>query len=119
MLVSWLMSVVSLDDLVHEWSEGVVGVVGSSVNSDTRVGPLGSGEDSLSEGESEFVSSVLALLPSLLVEAFHEERFGSSWEVWESLDVLWGLEVRTHHGSVELALSDGRSVLSTHWFFRL
>jgi len=35
-LVSWLMSVIRLDDLVHEWSEGIVRVVRTSINTDSR-----------------------------------------------------------------------------------
>jgi len=62
-----------LDDLIHEWSEGIVRVVGTSINTDTRVGPLGTGEDALSESESEFISSILALIPNLLGKAFVKE----------------------------------------------
>ena len=106
MLVSLLVTVVRFDDLVHEWGEGVVRVVGSSVNSDTGVGPFTSREDALSESESEFISSILALLPNILGKALLEEGSSSSWEHWESFNILWGLEVRSHHGSIETAFGN-------------
>lgn len=101
-LVSWLVTVVSLNDLVHEWSEVIVRLVGTSVDTNARVGPLGTREDSLFESESVLVLSVLALLPDVLGEALVEERFGASWEVWHTLDVRWVLEVGTHEGTVEI-----------------
>ena len=101
MLVIDTMSVVSLDDLVHEWGESIVRVVGSSVDTNTRVGPLGTGEDSLFERETIFVSSVFAGFPDIWGKAFLEERSSSSWEVWHTLDIIPVLEVGTHHGSVD------------------
>jgi len=105
-LVSWLVSVVSLDNLVHEWSEGVVRIVGSGVNSDTRVGPLGSREDGLSESEAKFISSILALFPDFLGKALLEEGSSTGWEVWITLDILWCVEVGSHHGSIERAFGN-------------
>jgi hypothetical protein len=105
-LVSWLVTVVSLDDLVHEWGEGIVRVVGSSVNSDTGVGPFTSREDALSETESEFIFSILALLPNILGKALLEEGSCSCWEEWESFNILWGLEMRSHHSSIEIAFGN-------------
>jgi len=92
-LVSGLVSVIRLDDSVHEWSEGIVRVVGSSIDTDTGVGPLGTGHNSLTEGETEFISSVFALLPDFWSQTFGEEGFGTSWEVGESLDVISRLEM--------------------------
>jgi len=88
-LVSWLMTVVRLDDLVHEWSEGIVRVVRTSINTDARVSPLGTREDGLSESETEFISSVFALFPDILGKAFLEERSATGWEVWHTSNVLW------------------------------
>jgi len=105
-LVSWLVSMVRLDNLVHEWSEGVVGIVGSSINTDTGVSPLGSREDSLSESEAELISSILALFPHISGEALLEKGSSSSWEVWETFDVFWFFEVRSHHGSIEAAFGN-------------
>jgi len=72
-LISCLVAVVGLNDLVHEWSEVIVRFVGASINTNTRVSPLGTREDSLSESESILVLSVLALLPDILGEALVEE----------------------------------------------
>lgn len=70
MFVRWFMSVIGLDDFVEEWGKSIVGVVRSSINTDTGVSPLRSREDGLSEGETEFISSVFALVPDLLRKAF-------------------------------------------------
>jgi hypothetical protein len=72
-LVGGLVTVVSLDDLVHEGGKVVVRLVGTSVHTDARVGPLGAREDGLLESESVLVLSVLALLPDVLSEALVEE----------------------------------------------
>ena len=101
MLVSWLVTVISLDNLVHEWSEGVVGVVGSSIDTDTGLSVLATGHDGLSESETEFISSILAFLPNVWSKAFGEEGLGTGWEVWHTLDVLWALQVSSDHGSVD------------------
>ena len=74
MLVCGLVAVIGFDDLVHEWGEGVVGIVGSGIDTDTGVGPLGAREDSLSESETEFIFSILALIPNFFGKAFLEKR---------------------------------------------
>jgi hypothetical protein len=104
-LISGLVAVVSLNNLVHEGSEIVVRFVGTSVHTDTRVGPLSSREDCLLESESVLVLSVLALLPDVLGEALGEEGAGAGGEVRHALDVGGGLEVLAHHGSVDFAVS--------------
>ena len=120
-LVSLGVSVVVQDNLIEQWGEGIVRIVGSSVDTDTRVGPLGSGEDGLLEGEAELILLVLALLPDIWGKAFAEDGLGSSWEVWKTGDGLWSREVRSHEGSLGIGWSslswvgsDGGSVLSTH-----
>jgi len=47
--------------------------VGTGINTDTGVGPLGSREDALSESETELVSSVFALFPNFTSKAFRKE----------------------------------------------
>jgi len=44
--------------------------MGSSINTDTGASPLRSREDGLSEGETEFISSVFALVPDFWSKAF-------------------------------------------------
>jgi hypothetical protein len=105
-LVSWLMTVIGFDDLVEEWGKGVVGIVGSSVDADTRVGPFGSREDSLSESETELISSVFALLPEISGEKLLKKRSSSGWEVWITLDIFWCFQMRTHESSIEFSLGE-------------
>ena len=38
----WSVSVISFNDLIEEWSEGIVRVMGSSIDTNTRVGPFAS-----------------------------------------------------------------------------
>jgi len=116
MLVTWLVTVVGLNDLVKEWSKRIVGVVGTSVGTDTGVGPLGSRKDTLLEGEAELVSSVLALLPDILGEALLQERGSTSWEMREARDVLPGVEMGAHHAAVVSLLGNSCCVRSTHLF---
>ena len=98
-LVSGLVSVIRLNDSVHEWSEGIVRVVGSSIDTNTGVGPLATGHNSLTEGETEFISSIFALLPDFWSQTFREEGFGTCWEVGESLDVISSLEMWSDNSS--------------------
>ena len=49
MLSSGGVSMVSLNNFIEQWGEGVVRIMGSSIDTDTRVGPLGSREDGLLE----------------------------------------------------------------------
>jgi hypothetical protein len=99
--VGRLVAVVSLNDFVHEGGKIVVRLVGSSVDTDTGVGPLGTREDRLAEGEAVLVLTVLALLPDITGQALVEERLGSGGEVGETGDGFGVLEVRAHHASVE------------------
>ena len=63
--------------------------MGTGINTDTGGSPLRSREDGLSEGETEFISSVFALFPDLLGKAFVKKRLGTGWEVWHTSDVFW------------------------------
>lgn len=64
-LIGGLVAVIVINNFIEKRSEGVVRVVRASVQTDTRVGPLASGEDGLSKGESILICLVLALLPNL------------------------------------------------------
>jgi len=103
MLVSLGVTVIIQEYLIEKWGESVVGIVGSSVDSNTRVGPLGSGEDSLLESETEFILLVLAFFPDIWGKAFAEDGFGSRWEEWETSDGLWSFEMRSHEGTLGIS----------------
>jgi hypothetical protein len=116
-LVAGLVTVISLDDLVEEGSKGVVGIVGTCVNTDSGVGPLGATENALSEGEAELVSAILALFPDVSGEALHKKRVSSGGEVREASNVIVAFEMAAHHAAVDVSVGDVASVRSTHWFF--
>ena len=103
-LVCGLVTVIRLNDLVHEGSEVIVRFVRTSINTNTRVGPLGTGEDRLLEGVAVLVFTVLALLPDIAGKAFVEERAGTGREVRETGDIVRRFEVRSHHGAVEVGI---------------
>ena len=56
---------ISLDGLIEQWGEGIVRVVGSGVDTGSRVCPLDSRAGNLLERETVFVSSVFAFLPDI------------------------------------------------------
>ena len=72
MLGIFTMFVVVFNDLVEEWCECLVAIVGTGVAANARVGVLASREDSLSEGEAELVFLILQLVPYLAREIFTE-----------------------------------------------
>lgn len=88
MLVVLAVSVVLLDDLIEEGSEGIVRVVGASIDTNARLGPLASREDGLLEGEAELVVLVLQLFPDLWCKALGEEGLSASGEVGEISDLF-------------------------------
>lgn len=80
MLVFGLVAMVLLDDLIEESSEGCVRVVRSSVNSNSRVKILASGEDGLLEVEAVEISLVLKLGPDIISQELRKKGGGSSGE---------------------------------------
>jgi len=92
-LVGLGVTVVLLDDLVEKWSESVISFVASSIDTNTRVGPLAAREDALLESVSKSVSLVLALLPHIAGEGLGEERGSATWEVWVLGDLTWVINV--------------------------
>lgn len=73
MLISLAVAVIFINYFIEEWSEGVVRVVGASVDADTRLSPLASGVDGLSKCESILIFLVLEFLPNLGSEAAGEQ----------------------------------------------
>jgi hypothetical protein len=108
------VTVVHLDDLVEERGELIVRVVATSVDTDTRVGPFSSREDSLLESVAVLVNSIFALFPNVLGEALGKDGSSSTREVWESLDVLGSVEVSTHHGTLNISFGEILRMLLTH-----
>lgn len=87
------MLVIVLNDLIEKRSEGCVGVVGSSIHTNSGVSVLGSGEDALLEGNSMLIFLILELIPHLSGQVFLKERFCALGELGEVHQVLWGLQV--------------------------
>ena len=81
--ISLLVSVVLLNDLVEERSEGVETFVAAGVDTDAGVGPLATGEDALLEGEAILVLLILAFIPNVASQHLRKERLGSTREVGE------------------------------------
>jgi hypothetical protein len=72
-LISLAVAVIFINYFIEERSEGVVRVVGASVDTDARLSPLGAGIDGLLKCESILIFLVLELFPDLGSEAASEE----------------------------------------------
>jgi len=86
------VTVIVKNDLIEELVELVVSVVGTSVNTDTGINVLNTGEDASFESNIVLVLLILVFLPNFLGEALAESRFAVSGEYWEFLKILRGLE---------------------------
>jgi hypothetical protein len=73
MLISLAVAVIFINNFIEEGSESIVGVVGTSVDTNTRLGPLATRVDGLSKCESILIFLVLELLPELGGEALGKE----------------------------------------------
>jgi len=105
MLVGLGVTVIVIDDLIEEWGESIVRIVGSGIDTNTGVSPLGSGEDSLLERETEFIFLVLAFFPNVWGKTFAEDGFGSGREERHTGDGLWSFEVGSHEGTLSISRS--------------
>jgi hypothetical protein len=81
------MSVVSLNDLVEKRGENIVSVVGSGVNTNSRIKVLASREDLLLDSVSEHILLVPYLIPNISSEVGGEGRLGSGGVSGEASDV--------------------------------
>ncbi len=106
MLILLLVAVIFINNFIEQRSEGVVRVVGASVNTDAGLGPLGAGEDGLLKCESMLIFLVLKLLPDGSGEALLQEGLCAGGEVREVSDVLGALKVRTHESASGLGVGD-------------
>ena len=91
---------------IEERSKGVVGVVGASVDTDTRFSPLAAGVDGLFKCESILIFLVLELFPKLGSEALSKKRLGTSGEVRKVSDFLGALEVGADKSSSGISFSN-------------
>ena len=105
-LISGLVAVIVINNFIEKRSEGVVRIVRASVNTDTGLGPLASGEDGLLKCESKLIFLVLELLPDLLVKAAGEEGLGACGEVRQVSDLLGTLQVGANEGASGVSLSN-------------
>ena len=69
------MTMILFDNLVHHWSKGSVRVVGSCIDTNSRVNVLTARQYGLLESEAMGILSVLELIPKISGEISAEERF--------------------------------------------
>lgn len=110
--ISFAVAVIFINYFIEEWSEGVVRVVGASVDADARLSPLAAGEDGLSKCESILIFLVLELLPKLGSEAAGKEGLGACGEVRKVSNFLGTLEVGADKSSSGISLSNLDSDMS-------
>ena len=92
MLVSWAVTVVVLDDLVEKLVELVVGVVGASIDADSRVLVGNTRENAKFEGNTLLALLVLVFIPDFLCQTIFASGVCSSLkEIVVVYEVLWSL----------------------------
>ena len=106
MSVGLAVAMVLLNNLVEHWGERSVGVVAASIDTDSRVGVLGTREDCCLERDTTSVLLVLKQIPHSFVKILAEKRCGSSGENGKACDVFRFLEMGT---SLAFLFSLGRS----------
>ena len=106
MLISLAVAVIFINYFIEEWSEGIVRIVGASVDADARLSPLAAGVDGLSKCESILIFLVLELFPKLGSEAASEERLGACGEVRKVSNLLGTLKVGADKSSSGVSFSN-------------
>jgi hypothetical protein len=71
-VIGFFVSVVFFNNLIEKRSEGSVRIVGSSVDSDSRIDVLASREDAGLERNTASVFLVLEFIPDISSEVSHE-----------------------------------------------
>lgn len=79
--------------MIEEFVELGVSIVGTSVNTDTGIDVLNTGEDASFESNTVLVLRILVFLPNVLGEALAKSRFAVSGEYGEFLKILRGLKI--------------------------
>lgn len=87
------MLVVVLDNLIEEFAEFLVGIVGSSVGADSRLDVLNSGENAGFEGDSELVTLFTVFVPDLFGQILAAQGLVSLREDWAGGQLINTLEV--------------------------
>ena len=105
-LGSLAVTMVLLNNLVHQRSEGSVGVVAASVDTNTGVCILGTREDSCLERDTTSILLVLKQIPHSFVKILAEKRCGSSGENGKAGNILRFLKMGA---SLAFLFSLGRS----------
>ena len=77
MLCVSAMTVVVLNDLVHQRSKSHIRIRAASVHTHARVQILASCENAMFEGETNVVSLVVQLLPNLLSQVLGQQTLGA------------------------------------------
>ncbi len=105
MLISLAVSVIFIYYFIEERSEGVVRVVRTGIDTDTRLSPLAARIDGLLKCESILIFLVLQLFPEFGGQALAKQGFGTCGEVWEICDFLGTLEVGAYESTSGVGIS--------------
>lgn len=87
------VTVVVKNDLIEELVELLVSVVRTSVNTDTGIDILNTGEDASFESNTILVLLILVFIPNLLGKALAKSRFAVNGEYRVFLKILRGLKI--------------------------
>jgi hypothetical protein len=93
MLVGLFVSMVFLNDLIKEWRKNCVGIVRSSVDTDSGVYIFATGENGALEVKTEFILFAAKLFKDFLSQVLAQQRLAAWWEAWHSCEVSARLEM--------------------------
>ena len=82
---------------IKEVLEGGVGVLGASIDADTRVEVLTSREDASLEGYSSRIGLIMVFVPDVFGKVLAEERCCAFGELWPVNKIIRALQVFSAH----------------------
>ena len=89
MFIFFFVSVIIKNDVIKDFSESSVGIVRSSIYTNSRINVLTSRKNHLLEANSSFIFLTLEFIESISCNVFGNKRFGSCWPDWYSSNLLW------------------------------
>jgi hypothetical protein len=95
MFISFFVTVIVKNNLIEKFSHSCIGIMRSSINTNSRIDILASWKNHLFKRDSGFVFLAFEFIEQFWGNVFANERFGSSWPHWWSSELIWGFQVRS------------------------
>ena len=94
-VTSGVVSMILHDDWIEDVSELSVRVLGTGIDTNSRIDVLTSRVNGVSEWESILIFATFVFIPNLLCKVLAQKRFGSRWEHWETIQIIRASKVRS------------------------